>query len=160
MIHLRQATAADLPALSHIYAHAVRTLGPQQYDAAQVAAWAAFAEAEGFRRFILDATTFVAEADGVVVGFAGLADDGHVTALYVHGDYGRQGIGSALMAAVLARARAMGVERLYVEASTFSRPVFETFGFVQYAVEHVVRDGVPFERYLMRRSKGEGRRSK
>jgi hypothetical protein len=39
----------------------------------------------------------------------------------------------------------------FAEASLLSRPVFERLGFAQVAVEQTERDGVRFERFLMRR---------
>ena len=63
----------------------------------------------------------------------------------------RQGIGSALLGAVLARAAEREIERLYTEASEFSRPVFERFGFRVTSVETVERRRVSFQRYRMER---------
>ncbi len=154
---LRTATPADVPALAALYAAAVRTVGPAHYDADQVEAWAAFADEPRFRRFVLDPHTFVAHDERGVTGFAGLADDGHVTALYVHPDRMREGIGSALMRAVVERAEALSISRLYTEASVFSRPVFARHGFRLDAVETVERRGVTFERYRMSRARGPAR---
>ena len=153
---IRPATPADVPALAALYADVVRTVGPAHYDAAQVDAWAAFADEPRFRRFVLDPHTFVSEDESGITGFAGLADDGHVTALYVRADRMRQGIGSALLRAVVERAEERGVARLYTEASAFSRPVFERHGFRLDAVEVVERRGATFERYLMVRDLGTG----
>lgn len=151
LITLRLATAADIPDLAAIFAHAIRAIAPQQYTREQVQAWAAFPSLNrhSFQCFILDATTYVASVDGRLVGFAGIADDGHITALYVHGDYGRRGIGSRLMAAVLEHGRSHSIPRLYSEASEFSKGVFEKFGFRLYDTEQVERNGVWFSRYLM-----------
>ena len=153
-MHLRPATPADVPVLAALYAAAVRSVGPAYYSTAQVEAWAAFADAPRFRRFVLDPHTLVAHDGEAVAGFAGLADDGHVTALYVHPDRMRAGVGSALMRAVLARAEAQGLRRLYTEASAFSRPVFARFGFTLDEVEIVERRGAVFERYRMSRALG------
>lgn len=57
-------------------------------------------EAEG----LFDATLLVAEDEGAVVGFAGFTDD-EVTWLYVDPGRYRQGIGRALLDAVLREAR-------------------------------------------------------
>jgi putative acetyltransferase len=162
-VRIREATAADVPALAALYADAVRSAGPAHYNAAQVEAWAAFADSlprssgeDRFRRFVLDPLTLVTEDDSGVTGFAGLAADGHVTALYVRSDRMRRGIGSALMRAVIERAKAQGIERLYTEASAFSRPVFARHGFRLDEVEVVERRGATFERYRMSREFNAG----
>lgn len=148
-MRLREATAADVPALAALYAEAVRSVGPAHYAAAQVEAWAAFADEAGFRAFVLDPLTLVADDESGITGFAGLAADGHVTALYVRRDRMRCGLGSALLRAVIERAEEEGIGRLYTEASVFSRPVFERHGFRLDAVEVVERRGATFERYRM-----------
>jgi putative acetyltransferase len=153
-VPIREATAADVPALAALYADAVRAAGPAYYDPAQVDAWAAFADEPRFRRFVLDPLTLVAEnmgagAEGGIIGFAGLRKDGHVTALYVHPDRMRSGIASALLRAVVERAEAQGLRRLTTDASKVSRPVFARHGFRVEAVETVERRGATFERYRM-----------
>lgn len=154
---LRLATSADVPFLAQLYRHAVETLGPCHYTPAQVAVWAAFAEEPTFATFILTPTTFVAVApDELRVGFAGLAADGHVTAVYVHGDYQHRGIGGQLLQHVLAEAQARSLPRLYAEASVFSQPLFEKYGFTLEGTETVDRNGVQFTRYLMAKSLRSG----
>jgi putative acetyltransferase len=145
-VPIREATAADVPALAALYAAAVRAAGPAHYDPAQVEA--------RFRRFLLDPLTLVAEDTSAgdesgINGFAGLRKDGHVTALYVHPDRMRRGIASALLRAVIERAEAHGLRRLTTDASKVSRPVFARHGFQVEAVETVERRGATFERYRM-----------
>ena len=153
-VAIRLATAADVPALAALYAAAFRAVGPAHYDAVQVEAWAGFAAESRFRPFVLDPHTFVAHDTDTTTGFAGLKDDGHVTALYVHPHWMRVGIGSALMRAVVGHAERRGLGRLYTEASEFSRPLFARFGFTLDEVETVERRGATFERYRMSRALG------
>lgn len=160
-MRLREATAADVPALAALYAGAVRAAGPAHYDARQVEAWAAFADETRFHRFVLDPLTLVAEDTragdgGEITGFAGLRKDGHVTALYVRADQMRRGIASALLRAVTERAKAQGIIQLTTDASKVSRPVFERHGFRVEAVETVERRGATFERYRMMRDLAVG----
>jgi putative acetyltransferase len=155
-VRIREATAADVPALAALYAGAVRAAGPAHYDAAQIEAWAAFADEAQFRRFVLDPLTLVAEDESGITGFTGLRADGHVTALYVHPDRMRRGIASALLRAVIERAEAHGLRRLTTDASKVSRPVFARHGFQVEAVETVERREATFERYRMVRDLGAG----
>ena len=151
-MRIRVATEPDVPALAALYAAAARAAGPAVYSPEQVDTWAAFASTRAFRRWVVDAHTFVAEADeGTAIGFSGLAADGHVTALYIPPDWMRQGIGSRLLRAVLSRAETQGLRRLHVETNPFSRPLFERFGFRLVEVETVERGAVTFERYVLER---------
>ena len=161
---LRLATAADVPALASLYRETVLTHAPQHYSPVQTQAWAAFgANTPAFRRFILEATTYVAEIKGadttaemginpdspLILGFGGLATDGHITALYVRHNCLGQGIGSHLLTTLLNQAHQEKMTRLYAEASAFSLGLFQTFGFRHYATDRVERGGVEFERYLV-----------
>jgi len=149
-LHIRLATAADVPRLADLYRQSVLAVAPQHYTPEQVQAWAAFGtDLQAFRPFILAVTTYVAETAAGVVGFAGLAADGHVTSVYVRPDCQQQGIGSALMQSLLLQARNEGLGRLYGEASEFSLGLFLKVGFSQYATEVVERQGVSFRRYLV-----------
>jgi putative acetyltransferase len=105
-----------------------------------------------FRTFILGVTTFVAEDQGCLLGFCGLGADGHLASLYVDGVEGRKGIGSKLLDKAIGEACARGILALHTEASEFSKPLFEKFGFETFEIEHVTRHGVPFNRYRMQRT--------
>jgi putative acetyltransferase len=104
------------------------------------------------RKFVLGVKTYVAEDNGRLVGLCGLAADGHLASLYVDGAEGRKGIGSMLLDNAICEARARGLVRLYTEASEFSKPLFEKFGFDTFEIEHVIREGVEFKRYRMQRT--------
>ncbi|MGB7086117.1 MAG: GNAT family N-acetyltransferase, partial [Phormidesmis sp.] len=123
---------------------------PQHYTPEQTAAWASFAaESAQFRAFICQSATFVAEDTTGLLGFAGIAEDGHVTSTYVRYDCIHQGIGSALMNTILEYAQSHAMHRLYAEASVFSLGLFEKFGFHLYDTEVVEREGVQFKRFLV-----------
>jgi putative acetyltransferase len=149
-VKIRLADESDVPVLPGLFRRSVERIGPERYTAEQIRAWAVGPDdAERFRQFILGVTTFVAEDRRRIVGFCGLAADGHIASLYVDGGEGRKGIGSILMDAAIEEARACGIPRLYTEASEFSKPLFEKFGFKTTEIEHVTHNGVEFERYRM-----------
>jgi putative acetyltransferase len=146
---IRQATTADRPDLAQLFYQTVMQNGPQHYSEAQTQAWAKTALDPRFAQLLAEATTFVIEADGEILGFAGLAADGHVAAIYVRCDLLGQGIGSRLMETLLTHAENHNMGRLYAEASEFSLGLFLKFGFRQLAIESVERQGVEFQRYLV-----------
>lgn len=151
-MNIRTAIEMDLPALATLFRETVLANGPQHYSPAQVEAWAAVdAASPRFHQFILGVTTYVAEGDTAILGFAGIGDNGYVASTYVRHDCLRQGVGSLLMQAVLAHAQEKQIQRLYAEASEFSLGLFQKFGFSQYDTEVVDRNGVQFTRYLVER---------
>ncbi len=147
---IRLAEANDIPQLAQLYYETVIENGDQYYTKAQIKAWASFAlDQTAFAQFFEGVTTFVTKTDGMILGFAGLAADGHITAVYVRGDRIGQGIGSQLMETLLNFADTRGICRLYAEASEFSLGLFLKFGFQQFDIEVVERGGVEFRRYLV-----------
>jgi len=147
---IRTATAADLTTLASLYRETVLAHAPQHYTPAQTEAWATVeADSSHFYQFILAVTTYIAEDDTGIVGFAGIGDDGHVASAYVRHDCLHRGIGSLLMQAVLTHAQEKQIPRLYAEASEFSLGLFTKFGFSQYDTEVVDHNGVQFTRYLV-----------
>lgn len=156
-VRYRRAVAADVPVLARLYADAARALGPQVYSAEQVAAWISFgADTPAFRRYVLDAATWVAEwsaesaPDGVFtvvpVGFCGIDAAGEVHSLYVRAGLTRQGLGSALLAFAMAQARDAGVQHFAAWATPFSRTVFERAGLTWQRTVVEPYQGVLFDR--------------
>jgi len=148
---IRDFIAADAPAMAQLYFESARRLGARCYSPAQVTAWApapadpatVVARAGDGRH------TLVAVCDGAVAGYADLEPDGHIDHLYVHPDVAGRGVGASLIEAVLARARAAGIDRLHVEASENARPLFERLGFrVAHRSDFDVR-GVAIHNYAM-----------
>lgn len=151
-ITIRIAQATDVPELATLYRETVQASARQYYSPAQTQAWASLAaRQEVFRQFILGVTTYVAVDATGIVGFAGIAADGHVASTYVRSDRLHQGLGSRLMQTVLEHAHHHQIPRLYAEASEFSLGLFQKFGFQLYATEIVDRQGVKFTRYLVER---------
>lgn len=149
-IKIRPAIADDVPVLADLFYKTVVVHGPQHYSAAQTQAWAASTQdTEQFQRFILGVKTYVAESANEIVGFGGLAADGHVASLYVRHDCLGQGIGSGILAYLIEQAKCDRSSRLYAEASVFSLGLFKKFGFQQYDTEVVERAGATFTRYLV-----------
>jgi putative acetyltransferase len=148
---MRLATAADVPALAGLYAETARTLGPQVYTPAQVAAWESFgADTPAFRSYILGAATWIeGDPPGPPQGFCGIAADGEVHSLYVRAALTRRGLGTRLLAQALAQARAGGQPQFHAWATPFSRPLFERAGFRLQAVVREPFQGVLFDRYRM-----------
>jgi putative acetyltransferase len=147
----RLATAGDVPALAALYREAALVMGPQVYSLEQAQAWArATDDMEHFARYILEARTWI--AGEAIDGFCGIAlhgDRAEVHSLYVRAALTRRGIGGALLAHAMDRARACGAARFEAWATPFSRPVFERAGFVLERVVSEPYQGVLFERFRM-----------
>ncbi len=101
------------------------------YDDDQRAAWAACADDETALATRLGAAlTIVALLEGEIAGFAALKDMRHIDMLYVHPDFARRGVGSALADALEKLAQARGTRKITVDASDAAREFFGKRGYV------------------------------
>ena len=89
----------------------------------------------------LEHTTLVAVEGETIVGFADLAADGYLDRLYVHRDWQRRGVASALCDA-LPGARV-------THASLIARPFFERRGWRVVREQQVERHGVLLTNFVM-----------
>lgn len=168
---IRDATAADVPALTAIYAHHVLhgtgTFEEVPPDAAEMAARLARVRANGWAWIVGEAP------DGTVLGYAyhapfrdrsayrHTAED----AIYVRDDVRGQGVGKALVEALLERAEAAGIRQMYAligdSENVGSIGLHASAGFRQVGV--MKSAGVKFGRWLdvviMQRTLGEGDRT-
>jgi putative acetyltransferase len=145
---VRAARAADAPALAAIHARAIGALAAAHYTDAERAAWIARISVERLREAMTTRRLRVAEAaapDGSrVVGYAQLhPGEGAVEAIYVDPDWARRGVGRALLGALEADARALGLPGLVLEASLNSVPFYVAMGFRQRGLDrHELAPGV------------------
>jgi amino-acid N-acetyltransferase len=115
---IRSATSADLPAVERLLEKSELPLDGVR---------------EAFDTFV------VAEADGDIVGVAGLelcCDDALLRSVAVLPDWRSRGVGRALVARAIANAEASGLRALYL-LTTSAEHYFPTFGFKKIERAHV-----------------------
>lgn len=147
---IRDYRPADAAPLTRLFHDTIRSTGLREYSQAQVAAWSPSPpDAERWHVRMRTRHTFVAEEDGNILGFAELEENGHFDMLYVAKEAVGRGVGGALCDAVETRARALGIARLFTEASKIARPVFERKGYSLIAEQAVTLNGVALTNYQM-----------
>ncbi len=152
MITLRPFRPEDAPTLLALFRDTIRRVNCRDYSPTQLAAWASddidtdswFGRFTG--RFVI-----VAEETDRPVGFAELEPNGLIDRFYVSADHQRRGIARQLLAALVAEARRIGLDRLFTEASITARPFFEAQGFTMLAAQVVTCRGAEFVNYRMER---------
>ena len=153
-MQIREAIAADARQIVRIFHDTIHAVNTRDYSAEQVQAWSPVvpdADAWAARKFP-PRSTFVAEDQGTIVGFAELEASGHVDCFYCHHRHQRRGIGTALYLRIEDQARALGLARLFVEASITAKPFFEAQGFVAVKRQTVVRQGVALANFVMEKT--------
>ncbi|MCV6594140.1 MAG: GNAT family N-acetyltransferase [Silicimonas sp.] len=151
---VRDAGAADFPALAEIFHAAVRIGAKTAYSDAQRAAWCPdVPEGARWAKRLAGLDILVAETGGKIVGFMAMdRESGLVDLSYVHPDHMRQGHADALYAVLEGRARAGGRRRLTTEASLLAEPFFARHGWALVARQQVERAGVLIPNARMEKS--------
>ena len=139
---LRAYQSGDLPAILNLFRDTVHTVCARYYTQPQLDAWAVGrVDLAAWNASFLEHTTLVAVEGETIVGFADLAADGYLDRLYVHRDWQRRGVASALCDA-LPGARV-------THASLTARPFFERRGWHVVQEQQVERHGVLLTNFVM-----------
>ena len=149
---MRKWRPQDLDATIDTFRRAVHEIAAAAYSPEELQAWAPeeadYSEWER-RMDISQGWTF--EINGKLGGFITTDAPGHIDLLYVHPDYQRMGVATALLELLVADAGSRGITDLHTEASRTARPFFEQAGFSVVRAQTVTRNGVALERFVMER---------
>lgn len=141
---------AEVIAVAELFYAAVHSIDDVVYSTAQRHAWAPYPiDYAKWQRRLTRKRPWLALAEGQVVGFAELDDDGHIDCMYTAPNYQRYGIASALYAVLEQHAIALALPRLYVEASYLAQPFFFKQGFRQRQQNVVERNGEQLVNFTM-----------
>jgi GNAT superfamily N-acetyltransferase len=136
---VRPIASDEFAAVSRLVVAALRAIDVVGVDEVRKPSFVAEFSPEGIARKAASREMLVAVRDGRIVGTGSLGG-ARVRTLFVAPDEQRRGIGEALVAAVVARARAAGIARLTVDSSIAAEAFYRRQGFKR--IEEIVVDGV------------------
>ncbi|ENG7469361.1 GNAT family N-acetyltransferase [Vibrio parahaemolyticus] len=150
MIKIRQYIEADAQALWDIHYHTIRNINIRDYTQDQVEAWAPDRfDLAVWKKRMKGLSPFVAELDGVIVGYTDLQVNGLIDHFFCHHNYQGQGVGKALMNHVLDIGKAQGINRFFSEVSITAKPFYERFGFEVAKAQEVEIRGQILRNFVM-----------
>jgi len=112
----RQGTLDDAASLFEVRRRSILALAPPVMSIADAERWAAQVTLAGMEQKLRELEIWIAEPEGVVVGWGGIRGD-CLEALYTIPEYAGQGIGAALLGRLEELMRGRGVEAVRAEAS-------------------------------------------
>lgn len=143
---IREYRSSDLREIVELFYDTVHTVNARDYTPEQLNAWAdGSPDLAEWGRSLLEHIAFVAE-DGGIVGFGDIDPSGYLDRLYVHKDYQRQGVATALCDALEG---AVNAERIITHASITAKPFFEERGYQVAWEQQVLRHGTALTNYRM-----------
>ena len=144
---LRIYAESDCPELAQLFYDTVHTVNGSDYDQEQLDAWATGeVDLENWNRSFLAHHTVVAEQDGIIVGFGDMDETGYLDRLYVHKDYQRMGVATAICDELERNSTAT---EFITHASITARPFFEKRGYDVIKEQQVERRDVRLTNFAM-----------
>lgn len=149
---IREFREQDAPILWALFYNTIRNINLRDYTERQVKAWAPDEfDAQLWLKKMTAIQPFVAELDGVIVGYSDVQPSGLVDHFFCHHEYQGQGVGRALMTHVIKQAEAKGLDRIYSEVSITARPFYEHVGFTVVNEQQIEVRGAKLTNYVMER---------
>lgn len=149
-VRLRPYRPEDCRALAALFYQTVHAVADSDYTAAQRAAWAP--EEMDLARWDSTLRAHIALVAVTLERYAGFGDideTGYLDRLYVHADFQRRGIATALCDAL---ETARDFPAVSVHASVTALPFFARRGYRVVRAEYVLRNGVSLLRYEMKKT--------
>lgn len=145
---LRKYKSSDLGEITELFYNTVHTVNARDYSTEQLDAWAdGNPDTERWNRTLSDHYTVVACENGKIVGFGDIDETGYLDRLYVHAEFQRKGIGSAICDALEDKAAC----DILTYASITARPFFEKRGYKVLEKRQVERHGVFLTNFAMKK---------
>lgn len=150
---LRKYAKTDCAELAGLFYDTVHMVNAKDYTREQLDAWATGeVNLEAWNESFQEHHTVVAEMDGKIVGFGDMDETGYLDRLYVHKDYQRRGVATAICDALEQNTKAA---EFTAHASITARPFFEKRGYAVVREQQVERRGELLTNFVMRKEPGK-----
>lgn len=149
-MELRQYQKKDLYDVINLFYETVQAISGTDYSKEEIYAWS-----QGRERLLKHGTFFetlytvVAVESNQIIGYGNVSDEGYLDHLYVHKDYQRQGVATAICNELERYILALGILHITVHASITARPFFEYRGYSVVRQQTVIRKRVALKNYEM-----------
>lgn len=144
---IRQYAPKDCEDLVKLFYHTVHTINAKDYSQEQLNVWATDKiDLEVWNKSLSEHYTVVAVENNIIVGFGDIDKSGYLDRLFVHRDYQRRGIATAICNELEC---AIKVDKIITHASITAKPFFEQRGFNVVKEQQVLRKGIALTNYVM-----------
>lgn len=144
---IRKYETSDCKFLADLFYNTVHTVNAKDYTVSQLNAWATGnVDLDEWNKSLSEHFSLVAVKDSIIVGFGDIDCTGYLDRLYVHKDYQRQGIASAICDKL---EEAFQVNKINTHASITAKPFFLHRGYRVIKEQQVIREGISLTNYVM-----------
>lgn len=143
---IREYRLTDCKELTELFYNTVHIVNARDYTKEQLDVWATGqVDLKKWDQSLQEHFSIVAVEDDVITGFGDIDKSGYLDRLYVHSDYQRNGIATAICNQLEAAVQ----ESIVTHASITARPFFEKRGYKTVKEQRVERQGIFLTNYIM-----------
>jgi len=147
---IREYQPSDCEVLAELFYNTVHTVNIKDYTKEQLDAWATgIIDLEKWNQSFEEHYSLVAIDDEVIVGFGDINKAGYLDRLFVHSDYQRKGIATAICNQLEQAVQG----NIVTHASITARPFFEKRGYKVVKEQQVERQGVFLTNFAMEKER-------
>lgn len=146
---IREYLPSDCMEITELFYNTVHIVNRKDYTKDQVNVWAPGpADLEKWNLSLQEHYSIVAVEGETIVGFGDIDNTGYLDRLYVHADYQRKGIATALCNQLEQTVQG----KIVTHASITARPFFENRGYKVIKEQQVERQGIYLTNFVMEKT--------
>lgn len=147
---IRKYQPSDCKSLADLFYHTVHTVNAKDYTKEQLQVWATGqVDLENWDQSLQEHFSVVAVENENISGFGDIDKTGYLDRLYVHKDYQRKGIATAICNQLEQAVRGS----IITHASITARPFFEKRGYQVIKEQQVERQGIFLTNFVMEKKR-------
>ncbi|PGZ08443.1 GNAT family N-acetyltransferase [Bacillus cereus] len=151
-IIIRTFQKEDLEQVLQLFYETVHTVNAKDYNLLQLQAWAPERlDRESWLQSLAKNISYVADNNGLILGFGDYNDGQYIDRLFTHKDYQGKGIASYILQKLEEEAVNLQHRDIYTEASITAKPFFERKGYICIKEQKKQHNGQFFINYVMKK---------
>ena len=147
---IREYQTSDCKEITELFYNTVHTVNAKDYTKKQLDVWATGqVDLEKWNQSLQEHYSIVAIEDEVIVGFGDIDKTGYLDCLFVHADYQKKGIATA----ICNRLEQAVQGDITTQASITAKPFFEKRGYKVVKEQQVERQGIFLTNFCMEKNR-------
>lgn len=145
---IRKYKSSDCKELIELFYNTVHTINAKDYTEEQLIVWTGNMNLQEWDKSLQEHYTVIAVENEKVIGFGDIDRTGYLDRLYVHKDFQRKGIATAICNKLEQSIN----NSITTHASITAKPFFEKRGYRVLREQQVVRKGILLTNYVMEKN--------
>lgn len=143
---IREYQSSDCKELVELFYNTVHTVNIRDYTEEQLDVWATGeVDLQNWNQSLQEHYSIVVLDDKLIIGFGDIDETGYLDRLFVHKDYQRKGVATA----ICDRLEKVVQKKIITNSSVTARSFFEKRGYKVIKEQYIERQGILLENFLM-----------